>query len=134
MGATLGCPDCTTRPAMCCPRCTATLCAAHRLRADERCARCEDDWREEAVTRRAAKVIFAPPLAVLAGGLLFGLLLPISIGAIGAAILCAVAFAVAAGTGTGACRLVDRSARALFLRERSGGLPAARLLPSPRHR
>jgi len=30
--------------------------------------------------------------------------------------------------------LVDRSARAMFLREQAGGLPAARLLPSPRHR
>jgi hypothetical protein len=29
-------------------------------------------------------------------------------------------------------RLVDRNARALFLRERAGGLPPARLLPSPK--
>ena len=34
----------------------------------------------------------------------------------------------------GTCALVDRSSRALFLRERCGALPAARLLPSPRHR
>jgi hypothetical protein len=80
-------------------------------------------------------MIFAPPLAILAGGLLFGLLLPVSIGgALGAAILCALACGTAIAAGTGACHLVDRSARALFLRERVGGLPAARLLPSPRQR
>jgi hypothetical protein len=67
--------------------------------------------------------------------MLFGVLLPISIGgAAGAAVLCAIACATAVGTATGACRLVDRSARALFLRERGGGLPPAHLLPSPRHR
>ena len=89
----------------------------------------------KAVTRRAAKLIFAPPVAILTGGLLFGLLLPVSIGgAMGAAILCALACGTGVAAGTGACRLVDRSARAMFLRERGGGLPPARLLSSPRHR
>jgi len=120
---------------MCCGRCNRTRCKAHALAAGRRCDRCERDWGDDAVIRRAAKLIFAPPLAILAGGLLFGLLLPISLGgAIGAAIMCALACATAVATATGACRLVDRSARALFLRERPGGLPAARLLPSPRHR
>ena len=41
---------------------------------------------------------------------------------------------LAATTGLGMCALVDRSSRALFLRERAGALPPARLLPSPRHR
>jgi hypothetical protein len=110
------------------------LCAAC-IAPGERCARCERDWADEAPTRRAAKLIFVPPIAILAGGLLFGLLLPVSIGgAIGAALMCAFACATAVGAGAGACSIVDRSARALFLRERSGGLPAARLLPSPRHR
>jgi hypothetical protein len=101
----------------------------------ERCERCERDWGGEAVTRRAAKVMFAPPIAILSGGLLFGLLLPVSIGgAIGAALMCALACVTAVATGAGACHLVERSARAMFLRERVGGLPVARLLPSSRHR
>ena len=118
-----------------CGRCTNTLCARHALAAGRRCEGCESDWQDEAPTRRAAKLIFAPPIAILAGGLLFGLLLPVSIGgAIGAALMCVFACATALGAGAGACRLVDRTSRALFLRERSGGLPPARLLPSPRHR
>ena len=80
-------------------------------------------------------MIFAPPVGILAGGLLFGLLLPVSIGgAIGAAIMCTLACGTAVGAGAGACKVVDRSARAMFLRERGGELPAARLLPAPRHR
>jgi len=118
-----------------CGRCTTTLCAAHALGAGARCKRCERDWAAEAPTRRAAKVIFAPPAAILAGGLLFGLLLPVSLGgAFGAIVMAALACGTSVATGAGACRLVDRSARAMFLRERAGGLPAARLLPSPRHR
>ncbi|HET7501730.1 MAG TPA: hypothetical protein VFK02_12020 [Kofleriaceae bacterium] len=118
---------------MSCGRCTSTRCRAHALAAGQRCDRCERDWADDAVTRRAAKLIFVPPIAILTGGLLFGLLLPVSIGgAIGAAVLCALAFATAIAAGTGACRLLDRSSRALFLRERGGGLPPARLLPSPR--
>jgi hypothetical protein len=123
------------RPVMCCGRCNSTRCKLHALPAGDRCDRCERDWRDEAVTRRAAKVIFAPPIAILAGGLLFGLLLPVSLGgAIGAAVMCALACMTAVAAGAGACRLIDRSARALFLRERGGDLPPARLLPSPRHR
>ena len=129
------CRACTTKPVMRCGRCTATRCAAHVLIPGQRCERCERDWDDEAPTRRAAKVIFAPPTAILAGGLLFGLLLPVSIGgAIGAAVMAALTCGTAVATGAGACRLVDRSARAMFLRERAGGLPPARLLPSPRHR
>lgn len=118
-----------------CGRCSTTRCARHALPPGARCEGCERDYDEEAPTRRAAKLIFAPPIAILAGGLLFGLLLPVSLGgAIGAAVMCALACATAVGAGAAACRLVDRSARAMFLRERGGGLPAARLLPSPRHR
>ncbi|MGN6103693.1 MAG: hypothetical protein ACTHU0_01185 [Kofleriaceae bacterium] len=99
----------------------------------QRCDRCEADWVDEAPTRRAAKMIFVPPIAILTGGLLFGLLLPISIGgAIGAGFMAALACGTAVAAGAGACRVVDRSARAMFLRERAGGLPPARLLPSPR--
>jgi hypothetical protein len=128
------CDDCVTAPVMQCGRCTITRCAHHVIGHGERCESCERDWREEAPTRRAAKLIFAPPIAILCGGLLFGLLLPISVGVIGAAFMAAFALATAAGAGAGACRAVDRGARALFLRERACGLPPARLLPSPRHR
>lgn len=79
------------------------------------------------------KVIFAPPVAILAGGMLFGLLLPVSLGgAIGAAIMCALVCATTVGVGAGTCRLVDHSARTMFLRERAGAIPPARLLPSPK--
>src|SRR6267378_5938190 len=103
-----------------CGRCTSTRCARHALAPGVRCSGCERDWQEEASTRRAAKLIFAPPIAILTGGLLFGLLLPVSIGgAIGGAIMCAIACGTAVGAGAGACRVVDRSARAMFLRERA---------------
>ena len=129
------CDLCEAKAVMKCGRCTVARCQTHALAPGTRCDRCERDWGEEAFTRRAAKVIFAPPIAILAGGLLFGLLLPVSIGgAIGAAILCALACGIGLAAGTGACRLVDRTARAVFLRERVSGLPAARILPSPRHR
>jgi hypothetical protein len=129
------CEACETKPVMKCGRCTATRCEAHALASGVRCERCERDWADEAPTRRQAKLIFVPTVAVLAGGLLFGLLLPVSLGgAVGAVLMCALASAAAVGAGAGACRLVDRNARALFLRERAGGLPPARLLPSPRHR
>jgi hypothetical protein len=134
MGAP-GCIDCATRPVMSCGRCNAMRCEAHALGPDERCDSCEHDWDDEAVTRRAAKLIFTPPVAILSGGLLFGLLLPVSLGgAIGAAVMCAVACVLAVAAGAGTCRLVDHSARTMFLRERAGGLPSARLLSSPRHR
>lgn len=129
------CTDCITAPVMKCGRCTSTLCARHALAEGERCERCERDWQDELPTRRAAKLIFVPPIAILAGGVLFGLLLPVSIGgAIGAALMCAFACSVAVGTAAGMCRLVDHSARSLFLRERAGSLPPARLLPAPRQR
>jgi len=128
------CDDCATKPVMRCGRCTVTRCERHALPTGKRCDRCERDWAEEQPTRRAAKLIFVPPIALLAGGLLFGLLLPSLGGAVGAAVMAALACGTAFGTGAGACRVVDRSARALFLRERAGGLPPARLLPSPRHR
>jgi hypothetical protein len=118
-----------------CGRCNNMRCETHALAAGQRCDRCELDWQDERVTRSAAKLIFAPPLAIFVGGVLFGLLLPISLGGLlGAAVMCAVACSIAFATGAGVCRLVDHSARAMFLRERTLGLPPARLLPSPRHR
>src|SRR5256885_16366343 len=112
--------------------CTTTRCARHALAPGVRCEGCEHDWQQEAPTRRAAKLIFAPPIAILSGGLLFGLLLPVSLGgAIGAAVMCALAFGAPGGAGAGAWRVVDRSARAMFVRRSASGLPPARLLPSP---
>lgn len=116
-----------------CGRCTATLCQRHALAEGARCEKCESDWALEAPTRRAAKLIFAPPAAIFAGGLLFVLLLPVTVGgAIGAALMCVLACGLAVSTGAAACKLVDHTARAMFLRERAGNLPTMRLLPSPR--
>lgn len=117
-----------------CGRCAQTYCAEHALPAGERCDGCERDWAEEAGTRRQAKVLFAPPAAILTGGLLFAVLLPISMGGLlGITIMAAIACGTGVGVGAGMCKVVDRSARALFLRERSTGVPAARLLPAGRH-
>jgi hypothetical protein len=127
MGASQ-CDACLDTPVMKCGRCTTTRCEQHALGLRERCDRCELDWTDEAPTRRAAKMIFAPPVAIFSGGMLFGILMPVSL--IGVAVIAMVALAAAVGAGAGACRVVDRSARALFLRERAGGLPPARLLPS----
>lgn len=129
------CTSCANRPTMRCARCNTTRCEIHALEIGERCDRCEHDWQDDLVTRRAAKLIFAPPLAILTGGLLFGLLLPVSLGGvIGAAVMCALACLTALAAGAGVCRLVDRSARAMFLREHTSGLPPARLLSSRGHR
>ena len=123
------CNVCNTQPSMRCGRCMTSFCGEHALATGTRCTTCELDWEDEEPTRRAAKVIFAPAFAILSGGLLFGLLLPVSLGgAIGAFIMCSLACGTAVGAGAGACRVVDRSARALFLRERAGQVPAARLL------
>ncbi len=130
MGRDSTCEACLEAPVMRCGRCGAPHCETHALAPGMRCTSCERDWIEDAPIRRAAKWMFAPTIGVLAGGLLFGVLLPVSLGgALGAAIMCALACATAVGAGAGTCRLVDRNARALFLRERSVGLPAARLLP-----
>jgi hypothetical protein len=118
---------------MTCGRCSTPRCEAHALPPGQRCPRCERDYAEEATTRRSAKLIFAPPLAILVGGALFGALVPVGAGIGGIMMLAFVACAASVGSGAGACRIVDRNARALFLRERSGGLPAARLLPPRSH-
>jgi hypothetical protein len=128
------CHDCVEAPVVTCGRCSTTRCARHQFKAGERCSACEREFREDARTRRAVKVIFAPPIGLFSGGALFTLLLPVTLGgAFGAAVMCALACVVAVGTSAGMCSLVDRSARAMFLREKSPGLPAARLLPPGRH-
>jgi hypothetical protein len=127
------CRDCINAPVMKCGRCTSTRCQRHALADNARCDKCESDWALDAPVRRAAKLIFAPSAALFAGGLLFIWLLPVHLGgAIGAALMCMLACALAVGTGAGACRLVDHTSRVMFLRERAGRLPPMRLLPSPR--
>ena len=118
---------------MTCGRCSTTRCERHRLEIGERCTACERDYRDDGRARSAVKLMFAPPVGLFCGGVLFALLLPVTLGgAVGAAVMCAIACGTAVGTGAGVCALVDRSARAMFLRERSPGLPAARLLPPGR--
>jgi hypothetical protein len=107
----------------------ATRCARHAFRAGERCAACERDYLDEARARRAVKLMFAPPVAILTGGILLGLLMPVSLGVLGAVMTCALVSGLAVGAGAGTCTLVERTSRAMFLRERAG-LPAARLLTS----
>src|SRR6188508_2452938 len=101
------CEACETEPVMRCGRCTTTRCEKHALAAGHRCDRCERDYSDEAPTRRAAKLIFVPPLAIFVGGIVFALL-PVG-GAIGATLVCALSCAAAFSVGAGACRLVDRN-------------------------
>src|SRR3569833_2783043 len=125
------CRACIEAPVATCGWCCLLCCSAHQFIAGERCSACERDVREEALTRRAVKLIFAAPVGLFCGGMLFAVL---SFGgALGAAIACALACFAAVSAGAGVCSLVDRSARAMFLREKSPGLPAARLLPPGRH-
>ena len=116
---------------MTCGRCSTTRCERHALAPGKRCSDCELDYRDDAKMRRAVKLIFAPAAGLFTGGLLFAL---ISFGGmIGAVLACTVACATAVGSSVGVCSLVDRSARAMFLRERSLGVPVARLLPPGRN-
>lgn len=125
------CTDCALHPVMRCGRCAVTRCRTHVFTSGERCDRCELDYADDAPVRRNVKLLMAPPVALITGGLLFGLLLPISFGgAVGVAIMCMVACITGVGAGVGTCTLVDRTARATFLRERGGLLPPARLVIS----
>lgn len=129
------CDACSSHPVVRCGRCSVGRCARHAFEPGQRCERCERDYSEDEPARRAAKLVVAPPLAILSGGLLFGLLMPLSLGCpIGIVLMGLVSSGGALGVGAGACRLVDRSSRSLFLREKSGALPAARLLPARSHR
>lgn len=87
--------------------------------------------------------MFAPPTFVLAGGLTFGMLLPLLFAlpfAAGVTLIAAAATGAGFSAAVGACRLVDRAARAQFLREHARALPRAtvlrvtkrRSLPAPR--
>ena len=69
------CKRCIEAPIVRCGRCTTARCAIHAFPPGERCESCERDWKENAPTRQAAKLMFAPSVAVLTGGLLLGLLI-----------------------------------------------------------
>jgi hypothetical protein len=112
-----------------CGRCGAALCRAHAPSPGRRCAGCEADWRDDRATRRTAKALFAPPVAVVAAGITFGALAPVlAAGAISAGLSLLVAGTAAALGTVGMGRTVDRAARAAFLREKSRLLPAARVV------
>jgi hypothetical protein len=128
------CHDCVESPVVTCGRCSTTRCSRHVFKPGQRCSACEREFKDDVAGRRAVKLIFAPALGVFCGGLLFALMLPVTLGgAFGAVVMCALACVTAVGTGIGMCALIDRSARAMFLRETTPGLPPARLLPPGRH-
>ncbi len=124
------CAACVESPVTTCGRCTTSQCAKHELSPGKRCRACERDYRDDARTRRSVKIIFAPPAGLFAGGAFFAF---VTLGgAIGAAVIGALACGIAVGTSAGMCTLVDRASRANFLRQRSTGVPVARLLPPGR--
>ncbi len=92
-----------------------------------RCQACEREWREGARSRNAVKSMFAPAITILAGGAVFGALLPLVMGSMaGACVVAALTTATGVGAGVGTARLVDGAARAQFRREKARTLPAAR--------
>jgi len=128
------CGDCERRPVTRCERCARGICRAHLPRKGERCMSCEADWRDDQRTRRALQQMFAPPAFVLAGGMAFALLLPVLFAlpfSIGALLVAGLATLSGFGAAVGACRLVESSARAQFLREHAATLPEARVLRLP---
>jgi len=126
------CGDCDLRPVTRCGRCNTALCRAHVPGRARRCAICEADYQGDHGTRRALQQMFAPPAFVLAGGLMFGLLLPLLFAlpfSVGAIVVAGIATLTGFGAALGACRLVDTTARAQFLREHApSGLPEARVI------
>ena len=129
------CTDCDSRPVTRCGRCGRGLCRPHIPDRSRRCTACEAEWYDDGGTRRALQQMFAPPAFVLAGGLCFGLLLPVLFAlpfTIGATLTAAVATTVGFAAAVGACRLVESTARAQFLRQHARSLPEARVVKLPR--
>jgi len=78
--------------------------------------------------------MFAPPAFVLAGGLTFGMLLPVLFAlpfSVGAAVVAVLATSVGFAAASGTCHLVESTARAQFLKEHAMGLPVARVVRLP---
>jgi hypothetical protein len=106
-----------------------SLCFEHSPVPGKRCAACEAEWDEDAPIRTSAKQIFVPPVAIVAGGAAFGLLLPLFLGGtIGATAVAGAATLIGTLAGGATCRMIDHSARVGFLREHARALPPARLL------
>jgi hypothetical protein len=127
--STARCERCETEPQIRCGRCGVGLCFGHTPVQGRRCAACEVEWDADAPVRRAAKHIFVPPIAILTGGISFGLLVPLVLGGIlGATAVAATATLIGTLAATATCRVIDHSARSGFLREHARALPAARLV------
>lgn len=123
------CEKCREAPLTRCGRCGISLCFRHSPLPGRRCDACEAEWESDRPVRASAKQIFVPPIAIIAGGAAFGLLMPLLLGGtIGATAVAGFATLVGTVAGGGACRLIDHSARAAFLREHARALPAARLV------
>ncbi len=131
------CDRCEAQPAARCGRCEAPLCATHRPPRGRRCRTCERDWADEAPTRRTLQRLFAPSACVLSGGLTFLFLMPVLIAlpfSLGAPLVAALASSVGLSGAVATYRLVERAARAQFLREHARALPVARVVRSVRLR
>lgn len=112
-----------------CGRCGVCLCFVHTPIPGSRCSACESEWEAERPIRTSAKQIFVPPIAIIAGGAAFGLLLPLFLGGmIGATAVAGAATLIGTVAGGATCRVIDHSARIGFLREHARALPPARLL------
>jgi hypothetical protein len=123
------CDRCESEPLTRCGRCGISLCFTHTPVPGQRCLACEGEWHADAPIRTSAKQIFVPPVAIVAGGAAFGLLLPLFLsGTIGATAVAGAATLVGLLAGAGTCRVIDHSARVAFLREHARALPLARLI------
>jgi hypothetical protein len=123
------CERCEADPLSRCGRCGITLCFEHTPIPGRRCTGCEAEWELDGPIRRTAKQIFVLPVAIIAGGAAFGLLLPLFLGGvIGPTAVAGGATLVGTLAGGGTCRVIDHSARMGFLREHARQLPPARLL------
>lgn len=129
----LPCERCEREPLTRCGRCGVSLCFVHTPVPGKRCSACESEWEAERPIRSSAKQIFVPPIAIIAGGAAFGLLLPLFLGGmIGATAVAGAATLIGTVAGGATCRVIDHSARIGFLREHARALPPARLLPRRR--
>src|SRR5262245_6912465 len=112
------CDRCDSDPFGRCGRCGVSLCFIHTPLPGMRCGACEAEYLADGAVRRSAKHIFVPPIAILSGGVTFGLLLPLFLaGAIGATAVAGAATLIGTAAGVGTCRIIDAAARAGFLRE-----------------
>ncbi|MCB9564847.1 MAG: hypothetical protein H6709_18865 [Kofleriaceae bacterium] len=130
------CGDCDAHAVARCGRCNAPVCRRHQPRLGQRCGGCEADWADDLPVRRMLQRLFAPPAFVLAGGASFLFMMPVLIAlpfSIGAPLVATLAALVGFGASVGTYRLVERAARAQFLREHARALPVARVVRGRTH-